>query len=152
MRNHYSTNLPRRASRRSGVLQRMLGRAASYVRTASFGCGYLSVAERGGWREIETSGFASKQRVYKLGDCRAALGRTAFSRTAFSRTAFSRAAFSRAGYGRALSRVEFNSAPELIDAMRELKSAVRRSAASSPEQQQHLAQLLRDAAQAVLTK
>ena len=147
MRNHYSTNLPRRASRRSGVLQRMLGRAASYVRTASFGCGYLSVAERGGWREIETSGFASKQRVYKLGDCRAALGRTAFSRTAFSR-----AAFSRAGYGRALSRVEFNSAPELIDAMRELKSAVRRSAASSPEQQQHLAQLLRDAAQAVQTK
>ena len=142
MRNHYSTNLPRRASRRSGVLQRMLGRAASYVRTASFGCGYLSVAERGGWREIETSGFASKQRVYKLGDCRAALGRTAFSR----------AAFSRAGYGRALSRVEFNSAPELIDAMRELKSAVRRSAASSPAQQQHLAQLLRDAAQAVQTK
>ena len=147
MRNHYSTNLPRRASRRSGVLQRMLGRAASYVRTASFGCGYLSVAERGGWREIETSGFASKQRVYKLGDCRAALGRTAFSRTAFSR-----AAVSRAGYGRALRRVEFHSAPDLIDAMRELKSAVRRSAASSPEQQQHLAQLLRDAAQAVQTK
>ncbi|TDK63766.1 hypothetical protein [Sapientia aquatica] len=147
MRNHYSTNLPRRASRRSGVLQQMLERAASYVRTASFGCGYLSVADRGGWREIETSRFASKQRVYKLGDCRAALGRTAFSRAAFSR-----AAFSRAGYGRALSRVEFNSAPELIDAMRELKSAVRRSAASSPEQQQHLAQLLRDAAQAVQTK
>ena len=142
MRNHYSTNLPRRASRRSGVLQQMLERAASYVRTASFGCGYLSATERGGWREIETSRFASKQRVYKLGDCRAALGRTAFSR----------AAFSRAGYGRALSRVEFNSAPELIDAMRELKSAVRRSAASSPEQQQHLAQLLRDAAQAVQTK
>ena len=137
MRNHYSTNLPRRASRRSGVLQRMLGRAASYVRTASFGCGYLSVAERGGWREIETSRFASKRRVYKLGDCRVALGRAAASRT---------------GFGRALSRVEFNSAPELIDAMRELKSAVRRSAASSPEQQQHLAQLLRDAAQAVQTK
>ena len=137
MRNHYSTNLPRRASRRSGVLQQMLERAASYVRTASFGCGYLSVAERGGWREIETSRFASKQRVYKLGDCRPALGRAAVSRT---------------GYGRALSRVEFNSAPELIDAMRELKSAVRRSAASSPEQQQHLAQLLRDAAQAAQTK
>ena len=147
MRNHYSTNLPRRASRRSGVLQRMLGRAASYVRTASFGCGYLSVAERGGWREIETSGFASKRRVYKLDDCRGALDRAAFSRAAFSR-----AAVSRAGYGRALSRVEFNSAPELIEAMRELKSAVRRSAASSPEQQQHLAQLLRDAAQAVQTK
>ena len=142
MRNHYSTNLPRRASRRSGVLQQMLERAASYVRTASFGCGYLSVAERGGWREIETSGFASKRRVYKLDDCRGALGRAAFSR----------AAFSGAGYGRALSRVEFNSAPELIDAMRELKSAVRRSAASSPEQQQHLAQLLRDAAQAAQTK
>jgi len=147
MRNHYPTNWPRRTSRRSGVLQQMLERAASYVRAASFGCGYLSVAERGGWREIETSGFASKRRVYKLDDCRGALGRAAFSRAAFSR-----AAFSRAGYGRALSRVELNSAPELIDAMRELKSAVRRSAASSPEQQQHLAQLLRDAAQAVQTK
>ena len=137
MRNHYSTNLPRRVSRRSGVLQQMLERAASYVRSASFGCGYLSATERGGWREIEKGGFASKRRVYKLGDCRAALGR---------------AAVSRIGYGRIANRVEFNSAPELIDAMRELKSAVLLSAASSPEQQQHLAQLLRDAAQAVQTK